>query len=274
MTRKYSVAHLTWLQWTPPEMIYNAHAIGFDRVSLRTISQGLAGEISHDLSKNNQLFKLTKQALSDTGIKINDIELAKIDPGTTDIKKYEPHLEAAAELGVTDVITNIWSPDPCFYEEKFGQLCDLAAKYGMDVNLEFVTWAEVKDLKAALDLVRTSNKQNARILLDTLHFYRSHVSLDELKAAPKYLFKTVHVCDAGKKIPTDKESLVHTGRAERLYIGEGAIDIASIVRLLNDDVVLCPEMPHLERVSQIGAFEHVRRTLATAKDYFKQHGIN
>ena len=31
------------------------------------------------------------------------------------------------------------------------------------------------------------------------------------------------------EIPTTKEGLIHTGRDARLYIGEGAIDIASIV---------------------------------------------
>lgn len=273
MARKYSIAHLTWLPWTPAEMIYNTHLLGYDYVSLRTISQGLPGEVNHDISNGGELFKLTEQALKDTGMRINDIELAKIDENTTEIKKYEPHLEAAAKLGVKNVITNIWTPDKAFYTEKFGELCDLAAKYGISVNLEFVTWAEVKDLKSARELLAAVKRENALILLDTLHFYRSHVTPAELKDTPKELFKTIHICDAGGEIPTDKESLVHTGRAERLYVGEGAIDIAGIVKNLNDDVVLCVEMPHVKRVSRIGAVEHARRTLETAKEYFKAHGI-
>ncbi len=273
MARKYSIAHLTWLPWTPAEMIYNTNLLGYDYVSLRTISQGLPGEVNHDISNGSELFKLTEQALKDTGMRINDIELAKIDENTTEIKKYEPHLEAAAKLGVKNVITNIWTPDKAFYTEKFGELCDLAAKYGMSVNLEFVTWAEVKDLKSARELLAAVKRENALILLDTLHFYRSRVTPAELKDTPKELFKTVHICDAGREIPTDKESLVHTGRAERLYVGEGAIDIAGIVKNLNDDVVLCVEMPHVKRVARIGAVEHARRTLETAKEYFKAHGI-
>ena len=273
MARKYSIAHLTWLPWTPAEMIYNTHLLGYDYVSLRTISQGLPGEVNHDISNGGELFKLTEQALKDTGMRINDIELAKIDENTTEIKKYEPHLEAAAKLGVKNVITNIWTPDKAFYTEKFGELCDLAAKYGMSVNLEFVTWAEVKDLKSARELLTAVKRENALILLDTLHFYRSRVTPAELIDTPKELFKTIHICDAGGEIPTDKESLVHTGRAERLCVGEGAIDIAGIVKNLNDDVVLCVEMPHVKRVSRIGAVEHARRTLETAKEYFKAHGI-
>jgi len=273
MTRRYSFAHLTWLPWTPPEMIYNASIIGFDCVSPRTISQGLPGEINHDISHHNELFKLTKQALKDTGMTINDIELAKIDENTKDVKKYEPHLEAAAELGIKNVITNIWTNNEAFYTEKFAELCDLAATFGISVNLEFVTWAEVKDLQTAMKLINAVKKKNVLILLDTLHFYRSRVTLEDLRSCPKNLFKTVHICDAGKDIPTDKESLVHTGRAERFYVGEGAIDIASIVKCLNDDVLLCLEMPHVERVKALGATEHVRRSLVTAKKYFLDKGI-
>ena len=34
MARKYSMAHLGCLNWTPAEMIYNAKAIGYDYVSM------------------------------------------------------------------------------------------------------------------------------------------------------------------------------------------------------------------------------------------------
>lgn len=274
MTRKYSIAHLTWINWTPPEMIYNTHLIGYDCVSLRTISQGLPGEICHDISNNNELFRLTKQALKDTGMQINDIELAKIDENTIYIKKYEPHLEAAAKLGVRNIVTNIWTPNKAFYTEKFAELCDLAAQYEMSVNLEFVTWANVCDLKAAKELIREVKKQNAYIVLDTLHFYRSRVTMAELRDTPQNLIKIVHVCDAGKEIPADKKSLVHTGRAERLHVGEGTINIAGIVKSLNEDVLLCVEMPNVERVRQIGPVEHARRSLAVAKEYFRQNGID
>jgi sugar phosphate isomerase/epimerase len=273
MARRYSVAHLTCLSWTPPEMIYNAYIIGYDCVSLRTISQGLLGEINHDISRNNELFRLTKQALNDTCMTINDIELAKIDANTGDVKRYEPHLDAAARLGIKNVITNIWTNNEDFYTEKFAELCDLAASFDISVNLEFVTWAEVKDLQRAMRLINAVKRKNALILLDTLHFYRSKVTLEELRSCPRDLFKTVHICDAEKVIPTDKKSLIHTGRAERLYVGEGAIDIAGIVNCLNNDVLLCLEMPHIERVKTLGATEHVRRSLVTAKKYFMEHGI-
>ena len=68
---------------------------------------------------------------------------------------------------------------------------------------------------------------------------------------------------------SDKDALIHTARAERLYKGEGAIDMKSIINKLPNDIVLSVELPHLERVIEYGQFEHARRCLESAKNYFK-----
>ena len=273
MARKFSLVHLTYIGWTPAEMIYNASLVGFDCVSPRTICQGLPGERNYDITGNNDLYKATKQALADTGITINDIELAKIDSGTMDVNVYEPHLEAAASLGVNNVITNIWTSDSGFYIEKFGDLCDLAAQYGMTVNLEFVTWAKVPSLQDARKVIDSVRKPNSAILLDTLHFHRSRVTLNELKDYPSDLFRIAHLCDASIEIPTNEEALIHTGRRERLYPGDGGIDIAAIVKNLSKDVVFGIEVPNFEYIDRIGATEHARRCLIRTKEYLKKNSL-
>jgi sugar phosphate isomerase/epimerase len=268
MKRKYSLAHLTVLGWTIPEMIYNAKLIGYDYVGIRCIYMGLPGEINYDLSGKNKLYKLTKQALADTGMRINDIELAMIRDDR-DVSSYEPAFEVAAELGATDVISSIWTPNKGYYIEQFAKLCDLAKQYDLYVNLEFVTWADVKDLKAAKEVINTVNKENAGYLIDTLHFYRSRVELSELDNIPKDKFRMAHICDGPSEIPTDKEGLINTGRDARLYAGEGAIDIAAIVNKLTNDTVLSIELPHIERIKEYGTLEHARRCLEASKKYFE-----
>ena len=63
MRRKFSLAHLTVLEWTSPEMIYNAKLIGYDYVGIRSIYMGLPGEPNYDLSKRGSVFQLTTTAL-------------------------------------------------------------------------------------------------------------------------------------------------------------------------------------------------------------------
>lgn len=264
MERKYSLAHLTVLGCTTPEMIYNAKLIGYDYVGIRSIFMGLPEEVNYDLSGKNEFYKLTKQALADTGMKIHDIELALIRDDR-DVSSYEPAFEVAAELGATDVISSIWTPDKDYYLEQFAKLCDLAKQYGLHINLEFVTWAEVKNLKEAKEVINTVNRDNAAYLIDTLHFHRSRVELTELDSIPKEKFRMAHICDGPSEIPTAKEGLIYTGRDARLYVGEGAIDIKSIIEKLPDDIVLSVELPHIQRVEDYGYTEHARRCLETTK---------
>lgn len=268
MSEKFSLAHLTVLGCPPPEMTYVAAMAGYDYVSIRPIYMGLPGEPNYDLANNKEMLRQTKTALRETGLGVHDIELAKIEEGRN-VKQYEPAMEIAAELGAKSVLSSIWTPDRNFYLEQFAELCDIAKKYGLNVELEFVTWASVYDLKGAIDVLKTVNKDNAGIMVDTLHFHRSRVSLEELDEVPKEWFHFAHICDGPEEIPTDKAGLIHTGRDARLYVGEGAIDIAAIVDRLPENIVYSIELPHIERVKEIGYAEHARRCLQTAKDYLK-----
>ncbi|MDR1048673.1 MAG: sugar phosphate isomerase/epimerase [Synergistaceae bacterium] len=278
LPRKYSLAQLTVLHWSPPEMIYNARLIGYDAVGIRPIVMGVKGEHDFDLAKNKELFKLTEQAIQETGVVVNDIELARIADGI-DVGRYESSFETAAKLGVKDVLSSIWTDKKDFYLEQFAKLCGLAGQYGLFVNLEFVTWAGVKNLKGARDVLDAVKKPNAAIFVDTLHFHRSRVTLEELDACSKDLFRFMHICDGPKEIPdesspTCKEDLIHVGRDAREYVGEGAIDIAGIVKRLPDGILFSVELPHLEKAAKWGPVEHARRCLATAKEYMKKHGID
>ena len=267
---EFSLAHLTVLGCPPPEMAYIAAMTGYDYISIRPIYMGLPGEPNYDLANNKTMLKQTKRALNDTGLKVHDIELAKIEDGRN-VRQYEPALEVAAELGAKSVLSSIWTLNREFYLEQFADLCDMAKKYGLNVDLEFVTWASVSDLKGAVDVLKSTNRENAGIMIDTLHFHRSKVSLEELDELPREWLHFAHICDGPADIPTDKEGLIHTGRDARLYVGEGAIDIASIVNRLPEGIVYSIELPHLERVAEFGYAEHARRCLQTAKDYLAKN---
>ena len=103
-------------------------------------------------------------------------------------------------------------------------------------------------------------------MVDTLHFYRSCVKLEELDECPVEWFRYAHLCDCEKEIPTNVDALIHTGRAERLYPGEGAVPIREIIeRIPNKDIALGLELPHAVRLEQLGFEEHARRALQAAK---------
>ena len=272
MKTEFSLAHLTVLGCAPPEMIYIASLCGYDYVSIRPIYMRLPNEPNYDLAHNKAMMRHTKNAMKSTGIRIHDIELAKICDDI-DVKEYLPAIESGAELGAKCLLSSIWTDNREMYLEKFNELCELAKPYGMTVDLEFVTWANVMNLKQTVEVLNSTDHENKGIMIDTLHFHRSRVKPEELEGLPKEWFHFAHLCDGPAEIPDTKEGLIFTGRDERYYCGEGGIDIAGIVSKIPNQVVYSIELPHLRRVKELGYTEHARRCLVTAKEYLKKHDI-
>jgi sugar phosphate isomerase/epimerase len=269
MGKQYSLAYLTILGCPPPEMINIAARTGYDFVSLRPIYMGLPGEPNFSLADNKQLMKQTKIALSETGVKLLDIELAKIFDGV-DPKKYVPAMESAAELGGKHVLSSIWTDDRNFAIERFCELCELAKPFGLTVELEYVPIASVKNLAGALDVLQIVKQDNAGLMIDIHHFHRAGDRVESLDAVPRDWFRFLHLCDAVGEIPSSMEEMTQVLREERSYVGEGGIDVASIVNRI-PEIPCSIELPNLKRVQEYGFEEHARRCLRTAKDYFDQH---
>jgi sugar phosphate isomerase/epimerase len=269
MTRQFSLAHLTVLDCPPPEMTYIAARAGYDFVSFRPIYMGLPGEPNYELAENKEMLRKTKTALAETGVKLLDIELARIYDGV-DPKRYLPAMEVAAELGGRHVLSSIWTDDRNFAIERFAELCDLAKPFGLTVELEFVPIASVYNLAGALDVLRTAKRENAGLMIDIHHFHRSRDRVEDLDAVPREWFRYLHLCNAPAEIPTSKEEMTRILREERLYLGEDGIDVASIVNRI-PEIPYSIELPNIKRAQELGYEEFARRCLQTAKDYLDAH---
>lgn len=269
MAKEFSLAHLTVLGCSPPEMTYIAARAGYDFVSFRPIYMGLPGEPNYALAENKKMLRQTKAALTEAGVKLLDIELARICDGINP-KRYLPAMEVAAELGGRHVLSSIWTNDRNYYIESFAELCELAKPFGLTIELEFVPIASVSNLAGTLDVLRTAKQENAGLMIDIHHFHRSGDKVEDLDEVPREWFRYLHLCDAPGKIPTSREEVTHILREERLYLGEGGIDVASIVNRL-PEIPYSIELPHTKRVQELGYEEFARRCLLMAKNYLDLH---
>lgn len=267
MNRQFSLAHLTVLGCTPPEMIYIAARTGYDFVSLRLIPIGVPGE--HAFSPDDKvMIRKTKAALEETGIKFLDLELARL-LSDQEPKTYLAAMEVAAELGAHHVISSAWTTDRSdrnFIIERYAELCDLANPFGLTVDLEFPTFSRLTNLQEAADIVRAANRPNGGILIDTLYLHFSGVGLDELAALPREWLHFMHLCDTSREMPTTRDGLIHVAREERLYVGSGNINFAAILDQI-PSIPLSIELPNVKQVKELGYEGHAQRCLETAKQY-------
>ena len=279
MSRVFSLAYLTTPGVEPVEQIKMAKEAGYDYVSLRTIPMHLPGEPEFLLHKDAALFEATKNALKEYDIPLLDIELARVRPDL-DINEYDPAFEKAAELGATDVLGSVWTRDKAYYVEQVGRIAEMAKKYGLKYNVEFLPWAGVRNLQEAITLVDTVKADNLYIMVDTLHAGRAGVHAEELaRTDPKY-FNFIHLCDGPAGPDGDPvldnikdDLMLYTAREGRLYPGEGAMDIVGMVKAM-PNIPLSIELPNLKRIEELGRFGHAKRCLDTAKALFAANGLD
>lgn len=264
----YSLAHLTLINCTPAELVYVAARAGYDAVSPRFIPMHVPGEFTQSPIDTAQV-EATKTALSTTGLHVLDIELARITEDC-DPREFERALELGGELGAKHMIMSAWTQardDRNFLIDVYAETCDLAAKYGLSVDLEFPSFSRLRTLDETLDIVRAADRPNGGILVDTLYLHLSRVDLGELLHVPPELLHFLHISDCLPGIADTREGMIQLARDARLYPGEGWIDFTGIIER-------CPavnysvELPNQSRVNELGFEEHARRCLTHSKRTF------
>jgi len=268
MKHDYSLAHLTALSLSPPQLVDVAARTGYRYVGLR-MTRVTPDEVLYDLARDKALMTATKARLADTGIAVHDTELFRMDP-TLEPEHFLPELDATAELGARQIIAQLPDPDRERKLERFSRLCDFAKARGIFVSLEFPHWTETGNLSEAARVVRAVNRSNAGILVDMLHFARSDSSQAELAALPREWFRFAHVCDAPKEVPPTLAGIIRTARDERLFPGEGGIDVHGILACVPQGVPYALEIPRVTLARAVGPEEVARLAIRVARSHLDE----
>ena len=267
-TPLYSLAHLTLINCTPAELVYIAARAGYDAVSPRFIPMHVHGEFVQSPLDKSQV-RAMKTALATTGLKVLDIEIARITEDC-DPHEFEAALELGAELGAHHLVMSAWTvrrDDRNFLLDIYAEACSLAAPFGLTVDLEFPSFSRLRTLDEVLDIVRAVDQPNSGILVDTLYLHLSRVDIGELLHVPPQWLHSLQISDCLPGIADTREGMIQLARDARLYPGEGWIDFAGIIER-------CPpmnysiELPNQSRLIELGYEEHARRCLIHSKKTF------
>jgi sugar phosphate isomerase/epimerase len=267
MRHEFSLAHLSALSLSPPEMVDVAARVGYRYVGLR-LAAVTANEPRYPLPVDDKMMSETQAAIADTGVGVLDIELARLAP-ETDVMSFVPVLEAGARLGARHVIAQTPDPERNRAIEHYARLCELARPLNLSVDLEFITWTDTADLAAAAAIVGAANQPNGGILVDTLHFCRSGCSLEALRALPRSWFRFAQVCDAPAQAPTTTEGLIHAARNERLFLGDGGLDVRGILDALPQNIPYSLEIPMNTLARTLGPELRAHMALLAARRYLE-----
>lgn len=268
MTRSISLAALTVLELTPPEMVSCAAEAGYSHIGIRLLP-ATPTEPQYDLVGDTPLLREVERRLADTGIKVLDAEIFRIKPDTKAVD-YEAAIATAARLGASELLVAGNDPDEVRQTETFAAFCELAARYKLGAVLEFMPWTDAKDLTQAARVVHHCGQANAGVLIDPFHFSRSRSRLADIAGIPPSRLRYLQFCDVLAEIPPTMDEILAQARAERLFPGEGGLDLLGILRATPRDIPLSVEVPTHTLARTVGAVERARRALLATQRVLAQ----
>jgi sugar phosphate isomerase/epimerase len=246
--RIFSLASLTVLELSPPDMVEVAARAGYSHVGLRLVP-ATPEEHHFSLVADHELRRQTLARLRATGIGVLDVEILRLKPETV-VADFEKILAVGAEFGASELLVAGNDPDEQRLTEHFAELCDLAAVYGLHPHLEFMPWTDARNLQQAARIVENAGRENGGVLVDAFHFDRSGSRLEELvKVAPSRL-RYAQLCDVAGPRPGDMAEILRQARNERRFPGDGDCDLPGLLRGLPAGIPLSLEIPTLQLLEQ------------------------
>ncbi|WP_437882795.1 sugar phosphate isomerase/epimerase family protein [Pseudomonas sp. LRF_L74] len=261
----FSLAALTVLELSPPEMVEVAARAGYSHVGLR-LEPATPEEHHFPLVADAGLRRATLERLRDTGVKVCDIEILRLKPETR-VADFAAILEVGAQFGATELLVAGNDPDEARLIENFAALCDLAKPFSIRPHLEFMPWTDARNLEQAVRIVEAAGRDNGCVLVDAFHFDRSGSSLADLAKVPASRMHYVQLCDVAGPRPDDMAEILRQARNERRFPGDGDCDLVGLLRTLPAGIPLSLEIPTRQLLEQgVSALERAQMALDKARE--------
>jgi sugar phosphate isomerase/epimerase len=126
--------------------------------------------------------------------------------------------------------------------ENLALVADLAADGGLGVVVEFMPYSEIKTLADALHLLTEIDRPNVKLLLDSLHLFRSGGSVADVAAVDPRYFGVIQLSDAPAQAPA-YEDLRPEAVGNRLVPGTGELPLHELLAAVPEDLPISLEVP-------------------------------
>lgn len=258
---RLAIEFICVLGMPPVEFIRLARELGVPAIGLapQPITANPHGYPAWSLLQDKALVRDTRAALADNGVRVSLGEGFLVRDGM-DMDEFAPMLDLFADLGAPMVNAVSMAASP----ESFGAFAAMAGERGLLATVEFLPLMPPASFAAALDYARSSGAPNARVLVDSMHFFRSGGTVAELAAADPSLIGHVQICDV--PMPAKIADYGLEARDERLAPGEGDLPLADFIAALPADIMLGLEVPEMGKAQAgIGPAERLGPVVAAAR---------
>jgi len=260
-----ALAPLTLHRPQPIDAIEASGAAGFDLcgIQFRTF-----GQSASPLLYDPEFVVAAKRALSASGISVLEVSNVVLEEAFS-VEEARAFATFAAAVGARVLQVVGWDEVVDRAVENLALVADFAADVGIEIVVAFMPYSQTKTLGDALHLVTEIDRPNTRLLLDSLHLFRSGGSVADVAAVDVHRFGVIQLSDAPAQAPA-YEGLRPEAVGNRLVPGTGELPLHELLAVLPGDLpmsleVPCAavaELPHLDQARFV--LEGFRRFLAEA----------
>lgn len=205
--------------------------------------------------------------MRDRGISISLGEGFSIRPDI-DVSARADDLALLRELGVTRINAVCIDPDLHRCIDQIGALVDMATAAGVETTLEFLPVSVIGNLTTALSVVQQVGSPDLRLLIDTMHFFRSGSRITDLAGIDPDRIGYVQLCDV-PIFPANPDYMAEA-MFERLPPGSGELPLHDLLQVLPRNSVISLEVPRRAQIEAgMSARQWASRCVEAARDVLR-----
>jgi len=259
LKKRISLAFLCIPDCSPLEAIKVASEAKYDALSLRLLPATI-GEPNYPLLLDNKLAKKVKEALNNYGVFLSDVEIIRIKANFK-VNDFESIIYRCRDLGCKNIITVGDDKEKFRLIENFAKACEMARKYDVTLSIEALPWSEIKCLQDAISILYESKAENAKLVLDALHFYRNKKNNKILHKIPSKLINIFQICDGEKEYENNINVIKDYARTQRLPPGDGELDLDKLIHFINQETIISVEVPNQKMLHKMNPLMRARHLL-------------
>jgi len=125
----------------------------------------------------------------------------------------------------------------------------------------------VSNVAKAKRVIAAAGRKNSAVLIDAIHFFREENLLEDLAAIPRKHLRYMQLCDARAERPSDMQEIIRQARSDRLFPGEGGLDLRALMRALPGNLPISVEIPYAKPMN---APERAKRALSATRKLLRE----
>lgn len=194
------------------------------------------------LESDASLRRDLKAALSDTGVHIGLGEGFRVrDDG--DVRDRGAGLDIMAELGALRINAVSMEHDLARSNDQLAHLAEMVIERDMLFTVEFAPPNTINSLESALAVIDHIGKGRCRLLIDSMHFFRSGGTVEKLAALDSDLIGYAQISDA--PMMSDGRIYMEEAMFDRLAPGDGEFPLREWIAALPTEIEIGLEVPRL-----------------------------